>query len=88
MSTIRPEVTGRSLDAAAAENIGIGHNRGPPLPSLTALDLERHISVKQAAELKGVSQDTFKRHYAHLIRQVSPRRQTVKMRDLLTDERT
>jgi hypothetical protein len=77
MSTIRPEVTGRSPGAAAAESM---------LPSLTALDLERHISVKQAAEIKGVSQDTFKRHYPHLIRKVSPRRNTVKLRDLLSEE--
>jgi hypothetical protein len=74
MSTTRPEVTGRNPGAAAAESM---------LPSLTALDLERHISVKQAAEIKGVSQDTFKRHYPHLIRKASPRRNTVKLRDLL-----
>jgi hypothetical protein len=76
MSTIRPEVTGRSPGAAAAESM---------LPSLTALE-ERHISVLEAARLKGVSQDTFRRHYPHLIRKVSPRRNTVKLRDLLREE--
>jgi hypothetical protein len=86
MTTIRPEVTGRGPGAAAEKISGIGHNRGPPLPSLSALDLEKHISVKQAAEMKGVSRDTFKRHYAHLIRKVSPRRNTVKLRDLLSEE--
>jgi hypothetical protein len=35
---------------------------------------KRHISVPQAAELKGVSEDTFRRHYGHLIKKVSPRR--------------
>jgi hypothetical protein len=54
---------------------------------LSALDLERHISVPEAAKFKGISPDTFKRHFAHLIRKTSPRRNTVKMRDLLaTDE--
>jgi hypothetical protein len=49
----------------------------------SALDLERHISVPEAAALKGFSADTFRRHYGHLIRKVSPRRCTVKVRDLL-----
>jgi hypothetical protein len=58
------------------------------LPTLTALDLERHISVKEAAGIKGISPDTFKRHYSHLIEKTSPRRNTVKLRKLLeTDER-
>jgi hypothetical protein len=34
----------------------------------------RIISVPQAAEIKGVSPDTFKRHYSHLIKKLSPRR--------------
>jgi len=44
----------------------------------------RRISVKQAAELRGISPDTFRRHYGHLIRQESPRRQTVKLGDALS----
>jgi len=55
------------------------------LPALTAIDLERHISVDEAAELKGVSRDTFRRHFAHLIRKPSPRRLTVKLRDLIAE---
>jgi hypothetical protein len=70
MSTIRREVTGRA--AALAE--------------LSAIELERHISVPEAARLKGISPDTFKRHFSHLIRKVSPRRNTVKLRDLLAEE--
>jgi hypothetical protein len=56
------------------------------LPSLSALELEKHVSVPEAAKLKGISPDTFKRHYGHLIRKTSPRRNTVKMRDLLTED--
>jgi hypothetical protein len=54
------------------------------LPQLTALDLERHVSTREAAKILGVSVDTFKRHYQHLIRKVSPRRDAVRLRDLLS----
>ena len=46
---------------------------------LSALELERHVSVPEAAKYKNISPDTFKRHYAHLIRQISPRRNAVKL---------
>jgi hypothetical protein len=46
----------------------------------------RIVSVRQAAELKGVSLDTFKRHYAHLIRKLSPRRNGVRLGDVLGDD--
>jgi hypothetical protein len=56
------------------------------LPTLSALDLEKNISVREAAALKGVSYWTFKRHYSHLINKPSPNRETVKLRTLLEDE--
>jgi hypothetical protein len=56
------------------------------LPELSALELECIVTVPKAADIKGVSVDTFRRHYAHLIRQLSPRRQGVKLRALLTDD--
>ena len=55
------------------------------LPELTARELEMHVSVPEAAEIKGISVDTFKRRLKHLIRKASPRRDVVKLRDLLTD---
>jgi hypothetical protein len=58
------------------------------LPELTALELESIVPVPKAAHLRGVSVDTFKRHYRHLIRKLSPRREGVKLRDLLTDQPT
>jgi hypothetical protein len=85
MATIRREVTGRRLGAVA--QLPKLSALVVQLPSLTALDLERHISVREAAAFKGISEDTFKRHYSNLIRKQSPRRNTVKVRDLLeTDE--
>jgi hypothetical protein len=56
------------------------------LPKLTALELERNVSVPEAAQIKGISTDTFKRRYRHLIRKISERRNAVKLRDLLTDD--
>ena len=59
--------------------------RATKLPQLSALDLEKHVSVPTAADIIGVSEDTFRRHYAHLIRKPSPRRTTVKLRDLIQE---
>jgi predicted DNA-binding protein (UPF0251 family) len=56
------------------------------LPELSALELEKHVDIPEAARLMGVSEDTFRRHYSHLIRKTSPRRRTVKLRDLLATE--
>jgi hypothetical protein len=49
----------------------------------TVLDLERKISVQEAAALNTISEDTFLRHYRHLVRQVSPRRGAVRLGDAL-----
>jgi hypothetical protein len=43
----------------------------------------RRISVQQAAELRGISEDSFRRHYGHLIEKTTPRRDTVKLGDVL-----
>jgi hypothetical protein len=64
----------------------VTEQKSPTAPALSALDLERHISLPEAAKLFNVSEDTFRRHYSHLIRKVSPRRNTVKLRDLLSEE--
>jgi hypothetical protein len=56
------------------------------LPTLSALELERIVCVPEASKLKGVSPATFKRHYSHLIRKLSPRREGVKLRDLLKED--
>jgi hypothetical protein len=63
-----------------------GEVTGRKLPELSALELEKSISVPEAAAIKGVSPWTFKRHYSHLIRKVSPRREVVKLRALLQED--
>ena len=48
------------------------------------LELERIITLDQAAELSGISPDGWRRHYPHLIRRLSPRRVGVKLKDALS----
>ena len=61
----------------------------PPVNTIRRLTLtpederKRRISVKQAAELKGVSEPTFRRHFSHLIEKTSPGRVTVRLGDVL-----
>lgn len=47
------------------------------------LVLRRKISVRNAAELNNVSEDTFRRRYSHLIKKVSPHRDAVELGDAL-----
>jgi hypothetical protein len=43
----------------------------------------RKISVREAAKLNSLSEDTFRRRYPHLIKRVSPRRDAVELSDAL-----
>ena len=54
--------------------------RGPP----EGLELERMLTLPEVSELTGLSPDSIKRHYGHLIRRMSPRRVAVKLRDALS----
>jgi hypothetical protein len=47
------------------------------------LAARRKISVGEAAELNNVSEDTFRRRFKHLIKQISPNRQAVDLADAL-----
>ena len=53
------------------------------LADLSPLELKRKITTKEAAELNGVSEDMFKRHYRHLIRKIGPRRLGVELGDAI-----
>jgi hypothetical protein len=48
--------------------------------ALSPIELERRVSVTEAARIKGISEDSYRRHYSHTIEQVSPRRQAVKLK--------
>jgi hypothetical protein len=43
----------------------------------------RVISLAQAGKISSLSPDTIRRRYGHLIRQLSPRRQGMRLRDVL-----
>ena len=51
--------------------------------ALTPLELKRKITTKEAAALNGVSEDTFKRNYRHLIKKIGPRRNAVELGDAI-----
>jgi hypothetical protein len=53
------------------------------LTDLSPLELKRKITTKEAAELNGVSEEMFKRHYRHLIRKIGPRRLAVELGDAI-----
>ena len=60
-----------------------GMKTKPNTSQLPALELRRKIAVSEAARLNGVSEATFRRHYAHLIRKISARRDVVELGDAL-----
>jgi hypothetical protein len=49
----------------------------------TELQQERIVSMTEAAEISGLSIDSWKRHYRHLIIRLSARRLGVKLKDAL-----
>jgi hypothetical protein len=66
---------------------GQGHNDLPESPELSWLDKRRMISLKEAARLRGVSEDTLRRQAARgeiEIVQLSPRRVGMRLGDALT----
>ena len=55
----------------------------PEVGKLTALELRRKITVAEAARLNGISADSFRRHYPHLIKKITKQRVGVVLRDAL-----
>lgn len=52
MSTIRPETTGRKVDAVDEVAAGIGHNKGPPLAEVPKLAL----TIPEFCKAHGISE--------------------------------
>jgi hypothetical protein len=63
----RPEITGRA----------------PETRGLTEIELNSIVSLKRAVELSNLSEDTWRRRYAHLILKLSERRSGVRLRHAL-----
>ena len=55
-----------------------------PLSELSALERLRVASMDETEHLSGLSQETIKRHYPHLIIDLSPRRQGMRVQDALS----
>jgi hypothetical protein len=55
----------------------------PKIGELSPLELRRKISVTEAARLNDISDDTFRKHYSHLIKKISPQRVAVELGDAL-----
>jgi hypothetical protein len=56
----------------------------PPRLELTAeQERRRRISVREAARLRGISEDTFRRRFGHMIEKITPRRNVVRLGDVL-----
>ena len=60
-------------------------NRAMPssLAAFTPRELNQMIPVPEGAELLGVHADTFRKHFKHLIVDVGPRLQRVRLGDVL-----
>jgi hypothetical protein len=55
----------------------------PSSADLTPLERRKKIRVKEAAALNDLSEASFRRHYGHLIRKITPRRDAVELGDAL-----
>jgi len=53
-----------------------------PLPEAVAL--RRKISVAEAASINDIHEDTFRKHFPHLIKRVGPRLERVELGDALS----
>ena len=51
---------------------------------LSPLERRKKIKVKEAAALNDLSEASFRRHYPHLIRKITPRRDVVELGDAIT----
>jgi hypothetical protein len=54
-----------------------------PSGSPTEFELERMLTLDEVAKFRGLSKDSIRRHYRHLIRRLSPRRRGMNLRDAL-----
>jgi hypothetical protein len=55
------------------------------VPLSPELEKKRRISVKYAAELRGISEEVFRKQFGHLIEQASRKRQVVQLGKVLDE---
>jgi hypothetical protein len=56
----------------------------PDIADLTPQELRTKILVSAAAKMNGLSESTFRKHYGHLIRKLTPRLHRVELIDAIT----
>jgi hypothetical protein len=61
----------------------IGGMKPNPTTDLSPLERHQKIAVREAAALNDLSEASFRRHYAHLIRKITPRRDAVELGDAI-----
>jgi hypothetical protein len=54
-----------------------------PIPLSDKVELERMVPVKQAADIRGISEATYERQYGHTIEKVSERRRAVRLKNAI-----
>jgi hypothetical protein len=55
----------------------------PTVVDLSPLERRKKIRVSEAAALNDLSEASFRRHYKHLIRKITPRRDAVELGDAI-----
>jgi hypothetical protein len=90
VASIDPTDTPADAEAARQKfvaQLGGMKNTAPisrPLADLSPLDLLKKIPVREAAALNDLSEDSFRRHYPHLIHKITPRRDVVALGDAIS----
>jgi hypothetical protein len=66
------------------DDLGVARPKSRGQAELSALDLEKIITLTEAAAFTGLSKDSLRRHHKHLFRRLSPKRIGIKLKDALT----
>jgi hypothetical protein len=81
-------VPGRRIWQTLSEQTSLETNMARPRKASTSLppELARHrkIPVRVASDIVDVHEDTFRKHYGHLIKKVGPRLDRVDLADVLS----
>jgi hypothetical protein len=76
--------TARTKRVAPAARANTARHPGTGAFAPVSSELDRMVPLNEASVLAGISRDSLRRHYGHLIRQLSPRRVGMRVRDVLS----
>jgi hypothetical protein len=69
--------------AVSANEATMPYPKDYRVPLSPELEKKRRISVRYAAELRGISEEVFRQQFGHLIERASPKRQVVELGKVL-----